>query len=232
MATGNKISAADVANAGLGAAALVGSLTARRPRPIRPVRMASPVRVASGDEAALSRNKERIAQEAAAATRDVNRIAGSDVMSGFAARLGVQKNATDAVRDAELANSQLLKQDQVRADQAVMQQDYTNALLENQAQQTNFEVDQQQYNTTRAANAQGLNSSLNYIAQKEANVRNNEIVARQAQEQIQAIKGSAYQDAYTRAIVAGKSPEQAKEIAAESTARFGLSSGFVPGRFQ
>lgn len=232
MAKKNNFSTTDAANIALGASSLVSGLSNRRPRAIRPTKMNSQIRPGSGDEAALNRTKERITQEGAAATRDVNRIAGSDVMSGFAARLGVQKNTTDAIAQAEATNSQLLKQDTQRADQQEQQQDYTNALLENQAQQTNFQADTQEFQQTRAAATAGVNSALNYNAQQEANIRNNEIVARQTQQQIDAIKASAYQDAYTRAIVAQKTPQEAAQIAEESVSRFGLSTGFTPARYK
>ncbi len=217
-----KMTGADYTNLGLGAYSLVQGLTAKRPGKLQPTKMRSVIRPAQGDAAALTNSKNEIAQQVSSATRDVSRIAGSDVGRSIAARLGIHKSATDASVKAEHDNARMIREDQNRMSQELNQEAYTNALLENQANQANFEVDQQNFQNTQAAARAGVNSSVNYIAQREANLDNNKIIERQSQERANAIKAAAYQDAYTQAIINKKSPEEAKKIASQAISRFGI----------
>lgn len=223
-----QFNAADAINAGTGIYSLVRGLTTRRPGRLQATQYKGPVRAAAGDPEGLLRKKNDIAAEAAAANRDVTRIAGSDVNMGIQARLGIQRNATQALSQAEGENTRLLREDQARQDQQIAQQEYTNAMLRNQASQANWEQDQQRFAQTQAGAIQGVNSSLNYITQQQANKQNNEIMERRAKEGMESIRGSLYQDAYVRAIVQGMSPEEARNSAYESLGGLNGGKGAYP----
>lgn len=225
-----QFSSSDAINLGTGIYSLVRGLTTRRPKALTAPQYRATVRPAEGDPEGLMRKKNEIADQAAQATRDVTRIAGSDVHQGIAARLGIQRNANQALTAAESENTRLLREDQRRQDEQINQQEYANTMLQNQAAQANWEQDQQRFAGDQAAARQGVNSSLNYIAQKEANQQNNRIVERQAAEQVQSIRGSLYQDAYVRAIVAGQTPEEATQTAQRAIDAMPVSSIYPRSR--
>lgn len=222
--------AGDAINLATGTYSLVRGLTRRRPGSFQPVAYTPVVTPATGDPEGLERQRNAIADNAAAATRDVTTIAGSDANAGLNARLGIQRNANQASAEAEAANQAIVRDQQRQNAQIQNQAAYANAQTQNQARAVNYEQEVASYNQAAAAAGAGLSSSLNYITQREANLRNNQIqqetAANQAAQQIDAVQGSLYQDAYVRATVDGKSPEEAKKIAMESIQ--GFKNGFVP----
>lgn len=220
----------DALNYASGAYSLIKGLTTRKPGRYRAQRYNAPVRPAAGDEEALRRTKNEIAQQVSSATQDVNRIVGSDINRGIAARLGVQNNATKAIVDAEANNARLLREDQNRVEQQLSQQEYINSQYANQEGMANWQRDNQVYDNVQAASAQGVQSSLQYIIDKDANERNNAIIQQQAQEQMAAFRATLYADAYNKAIVAGKTDQEAKQIALNASNALDQARGFYPGK--
>lgn len=205
----NKIGFGDVSNIALGVSSLVEGITAKKPKKFKPKLYSASIRPAQGDREGLNRAKSDIASQVSATNREVTRIAGSDSSKGILARLGVQSNANKAVVDAEANNSKLLREDQNRVASQLDEQGKINTMIQNQAQEFNAQVDQANYAAKKGAAAQGIQSSLNYIAAKEADQDNKYAVQENANQTLDAIEAGKRYDLIQKQVIAGDDIETA-----------------------
>lgn len=208
------------ANLVLGASSLIRGLRLRRPSPYRPTRYIANIRPAQGFDEATRRAKNEIVEQAASATRDVNRMAGSDVGASIAARLGIQKTASQALADTDFKNAEAFRQDQNRVSQEQNREALVNAQLQDQANQINFASDQAEYQANRNAVAQGLQSALQFEANREADLRTKAAQEAAANQNLDVVNKALEYDLYTKALSLSGDPEVARR-AVEQNPNYG-----------
>ncbi len=220
---GARMGGADYANAALGVYSLIRGLTAKKPRKLSLTPYKPNIRPASGDPDGLARAKNQIASQTASASRDVTRIAGSDFQSGMQARLGIQANASKVLSDVEFNNSTLYKEDQRRVSDELNKANLINTQLQNEASQINQQQDRETFAATQRASSSGLQSAIQYEANRSADIKNKQVAENQSNQFIDAVDKGNWHEAYNNAIIGGNDPEQAKAIADESLKKSSVS---------
>jgi carboxylesterase type B len=218
---GNKMNTMDYANAGLGVAAIARNLFSKRPTMKEPEKLDSFIRPAQGDEDALARKQNAIAEQTRSATRDINQTTGSDVSSNVAARLGIQANANDAENAALSENAAIKRADENRVEQAINRDRQINHDLMQVYNDRVFNAEYADYIRRDAEGKQTFNNSLNYENQRQADLRNKAFQERLTNQNIDMLKAAQLYDAQKELIRQGRTAEDAKAEAPNLAYDFG-----------
>jgi hypothetical protein len=199
---GNSIDSSSIANTALGVVSLIKGLRNKKPKSFNPTRYTANIRPAQGNEESVKRIKNDIAEQVSSGSRDVTRMAGSDVNTGILARLGIQNNATKAIASAEAENAKLYQQDQNRVSQEMNQAELINTQIRNEADQYNSLVAQSNYAANQAAAAQGVQNSLQYAIDRGADRDNKRVAENQINQRLDVMNNthrlSAYNDNFLK----------------------------------
>jgi hypothetical protein len=230
---GSKRTNIDYANTAVGVASLIKGITTKKPKGYQPSPFTANIRPAQGNEEALRRIKNDIAEQTTSATSDINRMAGSDINQGIAGRVRLHANSSKAISDAEAENAKSYQEDLNRISQELHNQNLVNTQINNQANQYNSQVEQTNYAATKAASAAGVQSSLQYEANRQGDLRNKQVAETQANQMLDAMDKTYWFDTYNKAITQGLKEEEARfraDEAVKSRNFANLKTNFYQGK--
>src|SRR5690606_3834569 len=107
-------------------------------------------------------------------------------------------------------NAEAFRQDQNRVSQEQNREALVNAQLQDQAKQINFSTDQAEYQANRNAAAQGVQSALQFEANREADLRTKAAQETAANQNLDIVNKALEYDLYTKAVAAGATPDAAR----------------------
>lgn len=190
-------------NAGLGLVGATSMLTAREPKVNRTPAYRAKIRPYSGDQEMLDSTVRSIDESAYKANEDIKNTAGSNLTGYLTGRAMIESNRNEGIASAHAANSQIMREDRNRYDQAVENENQINHGQIVTDQKEKEARDFQRYLTRTQTGQAMAQNSLSYINAKQADEKNKAVALKMMEEKIKNVKDGSRYTVLASAIASG-----------------------------
>lgn len=190
-------------NKGLGVVGAISTLTARQPKLNRTPTYKSKIRPFSGDQEMLDSTVRSIGESAYKANDDIKNTAGSNLTGYLTGRSMIESNKNQGIAQAHSANSQIMREDRNRFDQAVENENQINHMQIVGDQKEREARELQNYQSRTQTGQAMMQNSLAYMNAQQADTKNNAVVLKMVEEKIKNVQNGARYTVLASAIAQG-----------------------------